>query len=138
MDELEEDDDPVDELEALDELEAEEDEELELDEDEDEDEEADEEELEEPELEELPVLDDELAMGVGVPGGSSPHPTRRAPAAIDAVPDNSSRNWRRFGTSFFPSGADIFSATASTLQMLACVQARTRRDLQEPDLIHPG
>jgi hypothetical protein len=114
VEELEEDDDdPVDEL---DELELDEDEELELEDDEDEDEDADddedvdEDELE-PELEELPVLDDELPMGVGVPGVSSPQPTRRVPAAIDAAPESSSRKCRRSVTSGFVSGAGIFSVT---------------------------
>jgi len=89
----------VDELDELDELDDDEEEELELedeadedDEDEDEDADEDEDELEEPELEELPALDDELGVGVGVPGVSSPQPTRRVPAAIDAAPDNKSRN----------------------------------------------
>ena len=52
----------------------------------------DDDELEELEPDELPVLDDELGVGVGVPGVSSPQPTRRGPAAIEAAPDNNSRN----------------------------------------------
>ena len=36
-------------------------------------------------------LEDELGVGVGVLGVSSPQPTERAPAAIDAAPDKSRR-----------------------------------------------
>jgi hypothetical protein len=110
VDELEDDeDDPVDELEEL-ELE---DDELELEEeldDEELDEEEDELELDElPELEldELPELEDEP---VGVIGVSS-QPTRKAPAAIDAPPDNSNKNSRRSDVSPLSVGGNFLSAT---------------------------
>ena len=113
MDELEEDEeDPLDELEE-DELELDDDE-LELDElDEDEEDELEEAELEELlelELDELTELDDE-SVGVGVPGVSSPQPTRKAPAAVDAAPDNSRRNCRRSGASSLTGGTGVFSGT---------------------------
>jgi hypothetical protein len=113
VDELDDDEeDPLDELEELDD-------ELELDDDELELEaleEDEEDELEEAELEELlelelelPELEDE-PVGVGVPGVSSPQPTRKAPAAVDAAPDNSRRNWRRSGASSL-TGTGFFSGT---------------------------
>ena len=79
-------------MDELDELEDDEEEELELEDDEDEEADEDDDELEELEPDELPVLDDELGVGVGVPGVSSPQPTRREPAAIEAAPDSKSRN----------------------------------------------
>jgi hypothetical protein len=112
VDELDDDEeDPLDELEELlDELELDDDELEALDEDEeDELEEAELEELLELELE-LPELEDE-PVGVGVPGVSSPQPTRKAPAAVDAAPDNSRRNWRRSGASSLTGGTGFFSGT---------------------------
>jgi len=119
LDELEEDeDDPLDEL---DELELEDDDALELEEelddelDEEElDEEEDELELEELELEldELPELEDEPVGAVGV----SSQPTRKAPVAIDAAPDSTSRNSRRSGMSSLLVGGSFLSVTVWNLQ----------------------
>ena len=110
MDELEEDeDDPLDELE---ELELEDDDELELDEELDEEElEEEEDELEldelpELELDELSELEDEPVGVVGV----APQPTRKAPAAVDAAPDNSNRNSRRSGVSSLMVGGNFLLA----------------------------
>jgi hypothetical protein len=118
VDELEEDeDDPLDELE---ELELEDDDELELDEELDEEElEEEEDELEldelleleldellELELDELPEPEDEPVGVVGV----APQPTRKAPAAVDAAPDNSNRNSRRSGVSSLMVGGDFLLA----------------------------
>jgi hypothetical protein len=96
----EDEDDAPDELDELDDVD-----ELEV---EDEDEE-----LEEPEVDELPELDDE----VGAFGVLAPQLTRKAPAAIDAAPDRSSRNCRRSGTSIFASGTRFLSATVWNLQV---------------------
>jgi hypothetical protein len=127
-----EEDDPLDEL---DEPELEDDElELELDE-----EELDEEELDEEELEELDEEDDELELdeleleldeppeledeAVGAVGASS-QPTRKAPAAIDAAPDSSSRNSRRSDMSSLTVAGSFLSATVRNLLVSAIQRER--------------
>ena len=63
-------------------------------------------ELLELELDELPELEDEPVGVVGV----SPQPTRKAPAAVDAAPDNSNRNSRRSGVSSLTVGGNFLLA----------------------------